>query len=211
MIEWCYNVFHGGFDGILDALLNILGNLLARLLTCIIEPLELADSIFGTNLSGGLEQIRNLLREIGKNEEAVTWDDTLPNLDYKGIATEIYDNVKAWVDEQLESFKIETEEQNLALPVQNEVMGTGYAYGGWNPYADSEELSCRLDEESRGYLQLIAEKEPEVVEVKPEVTVNVSNVMNISKGMDENQVFGRFVAMLGETMNMQTSGMVTVR
>lgn len=85
---------------------------------------------------------------------------------------------------------------------------TGYSA---SPYSDSEELSCRLDEESRGYLQMTAEKEPEIVEVRPEVTVNVSNVMNVSKEVDEEALFARFVAMIGEAMNTQANGMVLVR
>lgn len=78
IIEWILNVFNGGFDSFGDAIKNLIGNIISWFLSLGTVVTKIIDAIFGTNWTGGLNELKGKVLQWGKNEDAITLDKNMP-------------------------------------------------------------------------------------------------------------------------------------
>lgn len=78
IIEWILNVFNGGFDSFGDAIKNLIGNIISWFLSLGTVVTKIIDAIFGTNWTGGLNELKGKVLQWGKNENAITLDRNMP-------------------------------------------------------------------------------------------------------------------------------------
>lgn len=72
VVEWIYNAFNGGFNGIGGAAVNLIGNLISWFLQLGKTVTTIIDAMFGTNWTDGLNSLQDKVRSWGKNDKALT-------------------------------------------------------------------------------------------------------------------------------------------
>lgn len=73
LIEWLYNAFTGGFEGIGGACLNIIGQIVSNALGVIKPILEVWDSVTGDDAAGAITRAQNAARNWGKSENGTSF------------------------------------------------------------------------------------------------------------------------------------------
>lgn len=74
IVEWIYNAFNGGFNGIGGACANLVGQICSWFLSLGKVVTTIIDAIFGTDWTSGLKSLQDEVLEWGKNEEALSID-----------------------------------------------------------------------------------------------------------------------------------------
>lgn len=80
-IEWILNIINGGFNSFGDMCANLIGQIIGWFLNLGKVVTTIIDAIFGTNLTGGLESLRQSVTAWGKNEQAITLTGEAPQVD----------------------------------------------------------------------------------------------------------------------------------
>lgn len=73
-VEWLYNAFNGGFNGIGGACANLVGQIISWFLSLGKVVTTIIDAIFGTDWTSGLNSLQDKVLAWGKNENALTID-----------------------------------------------------------------------------------------------------------------------------------------
>ncbi|MGF0095000.1 tape measure protein [Peptoniphilus sp. SGI.035] len=104
IIEWVLNVAKGGFDSFGDAVKNLIGNIISWFLDLGKVVTKIIDAIFGTDWTGGLEELQNKVLGWGKNENAITLDREVSGIER--IETKKWFNKGyAWGEDKAKSIK----------------------------------------------------------------------------------------------------------
>ena len=74
IVEWIYNAFNGGFNGIGGACANLVGQMISWFLSLGKVVTKIVDAIFGTDWTSGLNALQDKVLAWGKNEDALTID-----------------------------------------------------------------------------------------------------------------------------------------
>lgn len=82
IIEWILNVCNGGFDSFGDAVSNLIGNIIGWFLSLGTVVTKIIDAIFGTNWTGGLNDLKSQVTSWGKNDTSITLERNAPQIDY---------------------------------------------------------------------------------------------------------------------------------
>lgn len=95
IIEWVLNVAIGGFDSFGGAVANLIGQIIGWFLTLGEVVTKIIDAIFGTDWTGGLENLREKVTAWGKTDNALTMTLNPPAIERKSI-TDAYQTGKDW-------------------------------------------------------------------------------------------------------------------
>lgn len=80
IIEFMLNACMGGFDSFGDGVKNLIGNIISWFLSLGKVVTKIVDAIFGTDWTGGLNDLKSDLESWGKNENAITLDREAPTV-----------------------------------------------------------------------------------------------------------------------------------
>lgn len=81
IVEWVLNVAKGGFDSFGDAVKNLIGNIISWFLDLGKVVTKIIDAIFGTDWTSGLNSLQDKVLGWGKNENAITLDRNMPEIE----------------------------------------------------------------------------------------------------------------------------------
>ncbi|MDY3902454.1 tape measure protein [Peptoniphilus sp.] len=104
IIEWVLNVAKGGFDSFGDAVKNLIGNIISWFLDLGRVVTKIIDAIFGTDWTGGLEELQNKVLGWGKNENAITLDREVSGIE-RIEAKKWFNKGYAWGEDKAKSIK----------------------------------------------------------------------------------------------------------
>lgn len=81
IVEWIYNAFNGGFNGIGGACANLVGQMCSWFLSLGKVVTTIIDAIFGTDWTSGLSSLQDKVLAWGKNENALTISRDAPTVE----------------------------------------------------------------------------------------------------------------------------------
>lgn len=81
IIEFILNACNGGFNSFGEGVANLIGQIISWFLSLGKVVTTIIDAIFGTNWTGGLNSLQDSVLAWGKNEEAITIDRNVPQID----------------------------------------------------------------------------------------------------------------------------------
>lgn len=120
VVEWIYNAFNGGFDGIGGAFLSLLGNMLSGLISFAKIATKIIDAIFGTSWTDSLSTWQNEVLSWGKNENAVTFNRTAPTTGLKRAnMSDAFNAGYAWGENLANSFSGSALDSAVAPAIKN--------------------------------------------------------------------------------------------
>ena len=207
IVEWILNICNGGFNSFEEAVANLIGNIIGWFFSLGKVVTVLIDAIFGTNWTGGLENVVSQLQGIGKNDQAITLDKSAPQINYRFDMTDAYSkgyawgaqkesDVKGWfngfdIDSAYTTTGAGTVADNIASAADN----TG-------KIADSVDIT----NENLKYLKDLAETEVINRFTTAEIKVEQTNHNNINSGLDIDGVVTQLNDGLNEAIELAAEG-----
>lgn len=213
VVEWIYNAFNGGFDGIKGGFANLIGQLIAGLIEFGKLATKIIDAVFGTNWTSELDKWSEEARSWGKTDDATTFDYPTEEV-FRLDMTDAYDlgakHGNQFMDWQQDLFGEGFDFGSiLGDKLKNPLDGidTKYSFDGGTDYLaniDSNTAnmanSMELSEEDLKYLRLMAEQEAINKFTTAEIKVDMTNNNNVSKGTDLDGVVTHLAAVLREEL-----------
>lgn len=154
VVEWIYNAFNGGFDGIGGAFLSLLGNMLSGLISFAKIATKIIDAIFGTSWTDSLNAWQNEVLSWGKNENAVTFDRAAPTTGLKRAnMSDAFAAGYAWGENLANSFSGSALDRAVAPAIKNIDENTGSIKKSIS--AAEEDIASLVDIAQRRYINQI--------------------------------------------------------
>lgn len=218
VIEWIYNAFNGGFDGLSGAFANLVGNLIDGFLQFGKIATKVIDAVFGTDWTSELNELSDKVRSWGKTEDAVTFDYNDDSQPWRLDLTDAYDwgaekgnQFMDWQDSKLgEGFDFGFSLDNLFPdPTKGltDKLNTEYNFEDIGDYTANIDTntgnmanSMELSEEDLKYLRLLAEKEAINKFTTAEIRVDMTNHNSVSRETDLDGVVTHLARVLREEM-----------
>lgn len=209
IIEWWVNAFSGGFDSVGDMFLNLLGKLTSWLLSFAKVATKVLDAVFGSDLTGGLENLQNKLESMGKNKNAVTYKVKAPQLGKLDTneawkkGADFGDNFDSGLTDIMGMGKVENA-VNANTSATNATADAMMANDNKN--AKGIKKSVDISKENLVYLRDIAEKEAINQFTTAEVKVDMTNNNTVNNGLDLNTMVKSLSNGVREAMQVCADG-----
>lgn len=209
IIEWVLNVFNGGFNSFGDAVKNLLGNIISWFLSLGQVVTKIIDAIFGTDWTGGLEDLKGKVLEWGKNENAITLSREAPLELNRTSMTDAWDagyDFGAGFEGSVKSFfgggTGETYSMDDLTASIGEVPVLDDIAGNTGDIRDSLDISG----ENLKYMRDLAEQDAVNRFTTAEIRVEMTNNNNVSSDMDLDGVVDYMVTGVQEAMERVAEG-----
>lgn len=216
VIEFIYNAFNGGFDGIGGAFKNLIGQMLSNLMSFAKIATKIIDAIFGTEWTAKVSGWQAEVESWGTNENYVKFNKEAPEFLSRTSATNAYNsgaefganlhnNINSWFDNKLSSFKGITADYG-DIPVTGTRATDEELLKGIK--GDTGNISKKMDltEEDLRFLRQLAEQEAINKFTTAEIKVDMVNQNNISKDTDMDAVVAHFKTVLEEELAVVAAG-----
>ena len=216
VIEFIYNAFNGGFDGIGGAFKNLMGQMLSYLMSFAKIATKIMDAVFGTDWTSKVSGWQAEVESWGTTENYVNYKTEAPEFLTRTSASDAYasgaefgsnlkSNINSWFDSKLGSF------DNIFAD-KGGVSVTGTAATPEELLSgikgDTGDISKKMDltEEDLRYLRQLAEQEAINKFTTAEIKVEMVNQNNISKDTDMDAVMAHFKGVLEEELAVVAAG-----
>lgn len=141
VVEWIYNAFNGGFDGIGGAAANLIGQLISWFLQLGKVVTTIIDAMFGTNWTDGLSSLQDKVTKWGKKDTALNADRNLVSnkvdesglgrMEYAATQSKAYEWTKGKVQDVKDMFKVGDKSYNtMPLDYMDSIAGNTAATAG---------------------------------------------------------------------------------
>ena len=193
------NAVNGGFNSLGDAFLNLLGQLLSWLISFGKIATKIIDAIFGTSLTGKLNEWQDTVLSWGKNENAITMSRQAPTIEKRFAYKDAWNfgyNLGQSIDEKFSAADAATPEFDT---LNNNVAAIA------NNTADTAD-ALQLSNEDIKMLRNIAERQEINKYTTAEIKVEMVNHNNISGEMDLDGVVNLLEAKVTEALVTSAEG-----
>lgn len=224
VIEWVLNVANGGFNSFGDAVANLIGQIISWFLSLGQVVTKIIDAIFGTDWTGGLEALKGNVIAWGKNNNAITLDHNVPEMDSArmdyGESFEIGanwgDGVAAGIGDFFSLPEISNPADNANKPnlpatdsasdLANGVGDIGKNTGNAAKGIDKLNKKVDISNENIEYMRDLAEQEVINRYTTAEIKIDMTNNNNISKDVDTDLFLNKITEGLRNHMAVAAEG-----
>lgn len=199
IVEWILNAVNGGFNSLGDAFLNLLGQLLSWLISFGKIATKIIDAIFGTSLTGKLNEWQDTVLSWGKNENAITMSRNAPTIEKRFAYKDAWNfgyNLGQSIEEKFSA----ADASNTDLDALNSNVAAIAANT-----ADTVD-ALQLSNEDLKMLRNIAERQEINKYTTAEIKVEMVNHNNISNEMDLDGVVNLLEAKVTEALVTSAEG-----
>lgn len=199
IVEWILNAVNGGFNSLGDAFLNLLGQLLSWLISFGKIATKIIDAIFGTSLTGKLNEWQDTVLSWGKNENAITMSRNAPTIEKRFAYKDAWNfgyNLGQSIEEKFSA----ADASNTDLDALNSNVAAIAANT-----ADTVD-ALQLSNEDIKMLRNIAERQEINKYTTAEIKVEMVNHNNISNEMDLDGVVNLLEAKVTEALVTSAEG-----
>lgn len=209
IIEFILNATNGGFNSFGDAVANLIGTIIGWFLSLGTVVTKIIDSIFGTNWTAGLNDLKDTVTAWGKNEKAIELD-----RNFNGIQRIEYGNAfdagAAWGDgvadkisNSFSDFGKMPEMGSYEASTLNDIANnTANTATGLTALKDGVDIS----NEQLQYMRDLAEQEVINRYTTAEIKVDMTNNNNISKDVDIDEFISKVADGVNEAMKISAEG-----
>lgn len=193
IIEYIYNAFNGGFDGLRGAVRNLLSQMLSWLMSFAKVATKIIDAVFGTELTAGINNLQARLDREGTTENYVSFNKEAPDFLRRTSAVAAFESGYGygeqfgnWATDKVGGIRDKLSNTlNLGgLPTDSIAPDLDSIKGDTAKIADSVELT----EEDLAYLKDIAHKEWKKEFTTANIQVDMTNNNNVNKDFDLNSL-----------------------
>ena len=210
IIEWVLNVFNGGFNSFGDAVKNLLGNIISWFLSLGKVVTTIIDAIFGTDWTGGLNQLQDKVLDWGKNETAITLNREAPTIQSltdgkvdRWASKDAYNTGFDWASNGVNSIGDKLTNWDEKLGIDKEFGDAEKATAeNTGKMADSMQLA----EEDLKYLRDVANMEWKKEFTTANITVDMTNNNTVSNDYDLNSLAIGLRNLVEEEMHVVANG-----
>lgn len=224
VIEWVLNVANGGFNSFGDAVANLIGQIISWFLSLGQVVTKIIDAIFGTDWTGGLEALKGNVIAWGKNNNAITLDHNVPEMDSArmdyGESFEIGanwgDGVAAGIGDFFSLPEISNPVDNGNKPnlpatdsasdLANGVGDIGKNTGNAAKGIDKLNKKVDISNENLEYMRDLAEQEVINRYTTAEIKIDMTNNNNITKDVDSDSFLKKISDGLRNHMEIAAEG-----
>lgn len=199
IVEWILNAVNGGFNSLGDAFLNLLGQLLSWLISFGKIATKIIDAIFGTSLTGKLNEWQDTVLSWGKNENAITMSRNAPTIEKRFAYKDAW-NFGYSLGQSIEEKFSAADASNTDLDALNSNVAAIAANT-----ADTVD-ALQLSNEDIKMLRNIAERQEINKYTTAEIKVEMVNHNNISNEMDLDGVVNLLEAKVTEALVTSAEG-----
>ena len=199
IVEWILNAVNGGFNSLGDAFLNLLGQLLSWLISFGKIATKIIDAIFGTSLTGKLNEWQDTVLSWGKNENAITMSRNAPIIEKRFAYKDAW-NFGYSLGQSIEEKFSAADASNTDLDALNSNVAAIAANT-----ADTVD-ALQLSNEDIKMLRNIAERQEINKYTTAEIKVEMVNHNNISNEMDLDGVVNLLEAKVTEALVTSAEG-----
>ena len=199
IVEWILNAVNGGFNSLGDAFLNLLGQLLSWLISFGKIATKIIDAIFGTSLTGKLNEWQDTVLSWGKNENAITMSRNAPIIEKRFAYKDAW-NFGYSLGQSIEEKFSAADASNTDLDALNSNVAAIAANT-----ADTVD-ALQLSNEDIKMLRNIAERQEINKYTTAEIKVEMVNHNNIASEMDLDGVVNLLEAKVTEALVTSAEG-----
>lgn len=215
IVDFIYNAFNGGFEGIFGAFKNWFGQMLSYLMSFAKIATKIIDAIFGTSWTNKISEWQSEVQSWGTNENYVSFktelEDPLKRISAKdayatgaNFGANLHDKMNGWfsgIGGNAFNFDDYSGIGAVSSAPNYEELLKGIE-GNTGKTAKNTELS----EEDLKYLRLLAEQGVINKFTTAEIKVEMVNQNNISKDTDMDAVMAHFKTVLEEELSVVAAG-----
>lgn len=212
IVEFILNVCNGGFDSFGDAVANLIGQIIGWFLSLGQVVTKIIDAIFGTDWTGGLENLKKNVVSWGKNEKAITLTGLTPkggidrinygeawDAGYK-FGEGIDNKIKSTFGGGLDGIPFDSSGYGNIPSIAED---TNKIAGNTSDIADE----VATTNENMEYLRKMAERDVVMRYVTPSINIDMSGMSNnIKNGMDIDGVIDHIVRKTSEAAEGMAEG-----